>query len=84
VPLSDLSVLRNSGLVKSTGPLELDVIGDSYVFKIRVELQNGWLMDYWEHKVKTKRRYSFHVFGGTRRRTMIVRWDNAPHHAWFH
>ena len=45
--------------------------------KVRVELVNGWQMDYWERVSPQSRRYSFHVFQGDR---VIVRWDNAPHH----
>jgi hypothetical protein len=57
--------------------VSLDGIADSYILKVRAELQNGWLMDYWEHSTTNLRRYSFHVFQGNQ---MISRWDNAPHH----
>ena len=45
---------------------------------IRVELRNGWLMDCWERISPESRRYSYHVFQAGQ---LIVRWDNAAHHA---
>ena len=45
---------------------------------IRVELRNGWLMDCWERISPESRRYSYHVFQAGH---VIVRWDNAAHHA---
>jgi hypothetical protein len=78
VPIDDVELLRQSAIVSQIVSASFDGIADSYILKVRVELQNGWLMDFWEHGIPNFRRYSFHVFQGDQ---MIVRWDNAPHHA---
>ncbi len=78
MPLNDaLACLGKSRVVKRVLSTSFDGISDSYIFKIRAELVNGWLLDYWEHKIPNLRRYSFHVFYN---RQMIVRWDNTPHY----
>ncbi len=79
MPLNDtLTLLKESKIVKRIVSSKFDGVADSYIFKVRVELVNGWLLDYWEHKAPRLRRYSFHVFFN---RQMIVRWDNTPHHS---
>jgi hypothetical protein len=78
LPLNDtLAVLKKAKIVKRIVSTKFDGVSDSYIFKVRVELINGWLLDYWEHKTPNLRRYSFHVFFN---RQMIVRWDNTPHY----
>ena len=77
MPLSDVELLRQSPVISRIISVWFDGLAESYVLKVRAELQNGWLMDYWEHRTPGLRRYSFHVFQGDR---MIVIWDNAPHH----
>lgn len=77
MPFSDVELLRQSAMVGQIISSFFDGIADFYVLKVRVELKNGWLMDYWEHSAPGLRRYSFHVFQGDQ---MIIRWDNAPHH----
>ncbi len=78
-----LDVLRTSDIVKRIISSKFDGVADFYILKIRVELTNGWLLDYWEHKTSNLHRYSFHVF---HEQQMIVRWDNTPHYPdlkWF-
>jgi len=77
VPLSDVELLKRSAIVDRMVSVSFDGIADSYILKVRVELKNGWLMDYWEHRAPGLRRYSFHVFHDSQ---MIARWDNAPQH----
>ncbi|MDG6996447.1 MAG: hypothetical protein JRN52_11040 [Nitrososphaerota archaeon] len=77
LPLRDVEILRHSEIVKRILSTSFDGIADAYVLKIRAELTNGWLLDYFEHGTPVLRRYSYHVF---HERMMIVRWDNAPHH----
>lgn len=77
MPLSDVDVLRTSAIVKRIVSVKFDGIADSYVLKVRVELKNNWVMDYWEHKTLQLRRYSFHIF---RDNKIVVRWDNSPHY----
>ncbi len=73
MPLNDtLTLLKESKIVKRIVSSKFDGVADSYIFKVRTELVNGWLLDYWEHKAPRLRRYSFHVFFN---RQMIVRWD---------
>ena len=79
MPVSEINALRKSEIVKRVIHSHVDSTGEeSYVLKIRAELINGWLLDFFEHGAdKNRRRYSFHVFQS---RKMIIRWDNAPHH----
>ena len=77
MPLSDVELLRKSAIVDRIVSVSFDGVADSSILKVRVELKNGWLMDYWEHRAPGLRRYSFHVFHDSQ---MIARWDNAPHH----
>lgn len=77
MPINDLEQLRRSAIVSRIISEWFDGVGDAYALKVRAELRNGWLMDFWEHGTVGIRRYSFHVFTGDK---MIVRWDNAPHH----
>lgn len=77
MPLGDVGFLRQSAIVERIASVSFDGIANSYILKVRVELKNGWLMDYWEHRAPGLRRYSFHVFQDN---LIIVRWDNAPHH----
>jgi Family of unknown function (DUF6516) len=77
VPVSDINILRNSKLVRQVVDTRVDSTGDAYILKARAELVNGWSLHYWEHGTGKVRRYSFQVLLG---RTMVVRWDNAPHH----
>lgn len=78
MPLNDaIDILRKSKIIKRIVFSNFDGLSDSYVFKVRAELLNGWVLDYWEHKTPKIRRYSFHVFKNSQ---MIVRWDNTPHY----
>jgi Family of unknown function (DUF6516) len=77
VPFSDVELLSQSAMVRRIIFVSFDGIADSYILKVRTELKNGWLMDYWEHRNPELNRYSFHVFQGDQ---MIVRWDSVPQH----
>ena len=77
MPVADINLIRNSKIIRKVIQSQVDSTGDAYVLKVRAELVNGWILHYWEHGTIKVRRYSFHVSLG---RTMIARWDNAPHH----
>jgi hypothetical protein len=47
VPISDVELLKQSAIVGQILSISFDGIADSYILKVRVELKNGWLMDYW-------------------------------------
>ncbi len=77
-PANEIDKLRKSSLVKQIISLDADIAPGLYRIKVRVELKNGWLMDFFERRSPDKRRYSYHVFRKDRK--MIIRWDNAPHY----
>lgn len=76
MPVNDIDILRKSKLVKRIVSSKFHASAGSYILKLRVELINGWLMDYWEHNTEKIRKHSYHVFLDNK---MIVRWDNSPH-----
>ena len=76
MPLAEAKeLLRQSGVVSRIVSSEQSK--RRFTFKVRVELVNGWLMDYRDHIFPGGRRYSFHVLQDGHR---VVRWDYAPHH----
>ena len=55
-----------------------EIGANGFTLKVRVRLENGWQLDCWEKTVPGSHRYSYHVFQAGQ---VIVRWDNAAHHA---
>ena len=72
-----LKILKQSKIVAKIISIDFDSIVGYSTLEIRVKLTNHWYLQVWEHETPVTRRYAYHVFDGD---TMIVRWDNAPHH----
>lgn len=72
-----LKILKQSKIVAKIISIDFDSTMGYSTLKIRVELINHWHLQVWEHATPVTRRYAYHVFDGD---TMVVRWDNAPHH----
>ena len=78
MPLSEVALFRQSNLIRQVVSVaHRDGRDGKFTLKVRVELVNGWSMDFWERVVPPSRRYSFHVFEENQ---PIVRLDNAPHY----
>jgi hypothetical protein len=77
-PANEIDKIRKSSLVKRIISLDADTAPNLYRIKVRVELKNGWFVDFFERRSPDKRRYSYHVFRKDGK--MIIRWDNAPHY----
>ncbi|MEA1906863.1 MAG: DUF6516 family protein [Euryarchaeota archaeon] len=72
-----MKILKQSKIVAKTISIDFDGTAGYSTLKIRVKLINHWYLQVWEHETPVTRRYAYHVFNGD---TMVVRWDNAPHH----